>query len=345
MSRLKVGMVLLVLLMMAVLSASASAEFKDEKGGTEIKLKGGKTSLKIGSRQVQCKTLTGLGFLAGKKGKTGEAAAEDEPASEPVKNSDDAATTLTIGECTAEILGIKVKPTVNTEKCQFEVNENTEGEEINPSTSLLSLRAAKAKEACKIIIQATEVKCEVKITAERANENEYLPELKTKNTKKFAGEIEAKSAVKEFEVSSVTGCGLSATEEKEVKEGKSTEINFEEKVSLEGVEQQGPNITVSETTMNFGKVVEATKAITFKNNSPTQIWQPIGFGLISTRRDGVAGGPVSVWTVKDKCGGTMVAAKGGTCMVEIKFNPVAGNKYKAIFREHDAPNVNLVGEG
>ncbi len=32
-------------------------------------------------------------------------------------------------------------------------------------------------------------------------------------------------------------------------------------------------------------------------------------------------------------------------MVEIKFNPVLNNKYKAIFREHGAPNVDLVGEG
>ncbi len=345
MSKLRVGITLLAALMVALsMAGPASAEFKNEKGGEEeVKVSGGTPSIKIGARQVKCGKLKGSGFLAGKEGKTGEAASEDEPAAEHVKNSENIAVKLKFEECKAEIGGIKINTTVNTEKCQFEINEDTEGEGKKASTSLVSLRTAKAKEACKITITAST--CEVQIAAEHGNENEHLAELKTKNTKKFAGEIEAKSSVKEFEVSSVSGCGLSGTEEKEVKEGKSTEMNFEEKVSLEGVEQQGPNITVSETTMNFGKVVEATKAVTFTNNSPTIVWEPIGFGLISTRRNNVAGGPVSVWTVKDKCGGTMIAINGGTCMVEIKFNPVPNNKYKAIFREHGAPNVDLVGEG
>ncbi len=349
MSKLRVGIILLAALMVALSTAGpASAEFKDEKGGEEeVKVSGGSPSIKIGAGKVKCGKLKGSGFLAGKEGKTGEAASEDEPAAEPVKNSENIAVKLNFEECKAEIGSIKINATVKTEKCQFEINEDTDGEGKKASTSLVSLRTATAKEACKITITVTElIKCEIDVTAEHGNENEHLAELKTKNTKKFAGEIEAKSSVKGFEVASVSGgCGLTAGEITEAREGKSTELDFESSATVEGAEQQGPNITVSEGTMNFGKVVEATKAVVFKNNSLTDAWDPLGFGLFSRRDANRAGGPVSVWTVKDKCGGTTIPANGGTCTIEVKFNPVAGTKYKGVFREQGAPYVNLEGEG
>jgi hypothetical protein len=329
---------------LAVLVAPASAEFKDEKGGEAIKIKGGKTSIKVGLRQTKCEKLKGSGFIVGKQGKTGEVASEDEPASEAVKASSNAAFTLAFEECTTEIAGKKMKTTVNTEKCQFEINQDTEGEAIKPSTALLSLRAAKAKEPCNTIIQVGEIKCEVKIAGEHANENEYLPTLKLKNTKGVNSEIEI-SSVKEIEVASVSkGCELTAAEEKEVKAGKATEISVEEKITVEGMDLKGPNISVSEGIMNFGTVVEATKANTFKNDSATEVWEPGSHTLTTARRGGVPGSQLSVWTIKDKCGGETIAANGGTCMVEVKFNPMVGVSYKAFLRVQGAPLILMEGK-
>lgn len=96
--------------------------------------------------------------------------------------------------------------------------------------------------------------------------------------------------------------------------------------------------------MNFGMVVEATKASTFKNNSATLAWEPGFHTLSSARRGGVPGGALSVWTIKDKCGGELIPANGGPCIVEVKFNPVAGVSYKAFLQVQGGPLILMEGK-
>lgn len=338
--RLKTAGVLLALVLIGVASTTpAAAEFKAEKEGTTIKLKGTLMNFKVAADKITCEKTTGEGFLAKKEGKTGASESEDAPAAEAVKASAHAAFTLKFEGCLTEIAKVKHSVSVKAEKCQFEFNVKSEGEEKEASSDYLSLRASKAKEACRLLLQVTEgekVTCELGIAAETANENEVLNELKVKNTAKFASEVNAGSVLAGFEVAKVSGeCGLSGAEKEQVRRGESTEIAFSEHLVLEGVEQQGPRITASTEDMNFGAITgKATMAVTQTNNSNTMSWTPDGFGLRSVRLNDVPGGATSVWVVTDGCGGTTVAP-GGSCMLKVEFTPVAGMSYRALLQPTD----------
>jgi hypothetical protein len=335
MTRLKIVVGLVAMLCALIASTTpALAEFKDEKGGEEVKLKGGKVTFTAGAVKVKCAKVKGeKGFVAAHEGTTG-AAAEDAPASEPVKEGEHLAIKLTFEECKE---GEKTVAKVNAEKCQFEIMLNEQGE--TTSTTVLSLRSAKAKEACNLVVES-ESKCVFHLAAGKAKENEILKELKIKNLKAFQSEVEAKSVVTGVDVTEVAAaCKLTEAETKEVKEGKKTELNFEEKVAIEGAELKGPVISRSKIDLDFGLVGAGglTLAITFTNTGAVD-WLPTTFTLRTLKN------VLSVWKVTDKCSGKTVKPT-QSCEVEFNFKPALNEKYEALFKLQGAGFDTMKGEG
>jgi hypothetical protein len=107
-------------------------------------------------------------------------------------------------------------------------------------------------------------------------------------------------------------------------------------------EEGGNKITASATLFKCVPCKAGSASITFTNNNKFFSWEPKGHTVKQIQKTS------AVWTFGDKCAGTKVAAKGGTCSVEIKFtaNGETGRFISELEME-GAPataNVKLEGE-
>ncbi|HWX46263.1 MAG TPA: hypothetical protein VNY52_13205 [Solirubrobacteraceae bacterium] len=243
MNKIKIATGLITLLCVGVgLTGVATAKFNAEEAvENSVKVKGKKTKFKIGMIVVKCEKIKGEGQVDKKRGRTGEKEEEDEPSAEVTKESEFLDLKLVWEECTAlrGLKGEEMKANVNNETkentCQFELSQKEKEENAaKEKIAKFSMRAATKGKACKFTIEIPFFNCTIGIHAEKPGENENLSEFKVANIAAFKSELAVGSAIKGIKVAGVTaGCGFSAAEEKEIKEGMNTAFELTEKVEIE----------------------------------------------------------------------------------------------------------------
>jgi hypothetical protein len=267
--------------------------------------------------EVVCEVIKGEGAVMETSGLNSSVEERDEPASTVNLVADQVGSTVKFEKCSGKVLGVKTTASVNAEKCQMELYDQSES--TGKAEATLSLHGIEKGKACSMTVEVAGV-CKLELKGAVEGENEALEALKLHNGTEFETEIEAGSTVKHLKTS---------TGKCEFAEKAEATLNVTKAIKIKGTKLAPPQIIV-EGSENKGDIYYFPDTAFGLSSTKTFMWRT---GQNNTKIDeikveNIQGGE-SFKKGVDGCSG-MTYATPTSCSVEYIFAPAGTSLYAAV---------------